>query len=73
MSTARGEIGDHLHEEYVARLGNYIDHQSRNEVKRIRTQRMEARKQELRVDWVTGGGSYATEQPGSKGNCPHWC
>ena len=47
-----------------------MDHQSRNEVKRIRTQRMEARKQELSVDWVMGGGELCYRAAREQGELP---
>ena len=65
-----GEIGSDMHEDYVAQLGKYVDQQSRKESQQVESQRLGARKQELKVDWVTGGESSVTGRRESKGSYP---
>ena len=65
-----GEIGSDLHEDKVAQLGKYVENQNRNEMKHIKAQRLAARKQELRVDWTTGGGKLCYKAAREQGQPP---
>ena len=54
----------------MVQLGKYVEHQIRKENHQVKTQRMEARKQELKVDWVTGGGKNCYRAAKEQGQPP---
>ena len=51
-------------------LGKYVEHQIRKENHKVKTQRMEARRQELKVDWITGGGKHCYRAAKEQGQPP---
>ena len=63
-----GEIGTESHHDFLLDIGEYIDKEVREEQSEVRESRLAERKQELKVDWATGGGKmcYRAAKEASK-------
>ena len=65
-----GEIGTESHHDFLLDIGEYIDKEVREEQREARESRLAKRRQELKVDWTTGGGKLCYRVAKEAGELP---
>ena len=66
-----GEIGTEPHQGFLLDMDDYIEKEVREEQREIRESRLAKRRQELKVDWMTGWGSYVIGPRGRRESYQH--